>query len=327
MKHSRILSSVLILLTCCMMTHTIHAQQETPDLTAAPQSLNNIQGIWVWRFDSFATPDQRDELIGFCKTYDINLLMVQIHTVKHKAILRDADALAALISQAADHNIKVEALEGGPEMAEKKNLPSTLARLKMILDFNQSLPTGKKLVGIHYDIEPYTSPLWKKDMDSRQSVMTNLLDFAHIARKQLDAQTPAMTLAFDIPFWYDNKTKPDDNCVLTYNGQSKNLYQHLIDVSDYIGIMSYRQTAKGSNGVLAHVQNELDYARTVGKKITPALETIELKSSPTITFFGKTPQQFWTQHNLIRQELKNDPAFGGVLTHCYYGMKDLLENE
>jgi hypothetical protein len=325
MKQSRTLPLILTVLATCFACHPIHAQQADADLTAAPTSLTNIQGLWVWRFDAFATQDQRDELIGFCNTYGINRLMVQIHTLKHQAILRDASALAALIAQAADNNIQVEALEGDPEMAEKNNLPSTLDRLKMIIDFNQSLPTGKKFVGVHYDIEPYTSPLWKKDMDSRQSVMTNLMDFAHIARKQLDEQSPPMTLSFDIPFWYDNKTAENDNCILSYNGQTKNLYQHLIDVSDYIGIMSYRRMAKGNNGVLAHIQNELDYARKVGKKIAPALETIELKSSPTITFFGMTPQQFWTEHNLIRQELNDDPAFAGILTHSYRGMKELLQ--
>jgi hypothetical protein len=133
-----------------------------------------------------------------------------------------------------------------------------------------------------------------------------------------------MMLAFDIPFWYDNKTQPNDNCVLTYDGQEKNLYQHMLDVCDYIGIMSYRRNALGSNGVLQHIQAELDYARKIGKKITPALETIELKGTPTITFFGMPASAFWTQHNLIRQTLRNDPAFGGVLTHSYRGLQQLL---
>merc|ERR1711879_1081270 len=100
----------------------------------------------------------------------------------------------------------------------------------------------------------------------------------------------------------------------TYNDQTKNFYQHILDVSDYIGIMSYRTKAQGSNGVLKHVQSELDYARKIGKTIVPALETIELKSSPTITFFGKPASEFWIEHNKVRQALADDPAFGGMFT-------------
>lgn len=326
MEYFKTLLLTVLVLLAILSTHPVLAKvEDSVDMINAPTSPKGIQGLWVWRFDTIANPDNRKELLDFCEQFHFNRLLVQIHTIKGEAQLRDAAALTALVTDAADRSITVEALEGGPYMAEKANLASTLARLKMILDFNQSLPTGKKLVGIHYDIEPYTTPQWKQDMATRTTVMTNLMDFAHLARKELDSQTPPMTLAFDIPFWYDNKTADGDNCFLNYNGKTQNLYQHLLDVSDYIGIMSYRRKAEGSNGVLQHIQNELDYARSIGKQITPALETIELKSSPTITFFGLPASEFWTQHNTIRQSLQNDPAFGGVLTHSYRGMRELLQ--
>lgn len=325
MKTHLIFPRMLLTLSLCLLGSTLPAQTScADDLTQAPESPKGIQGIWVWRFDVLADPAKRQELMDFCKVNHINRLLVQIHTAKGTSQLRDEAVMRAVVTEAADRGIVVEALEGGADMAQKANLPSTLARLQMILAFNQTLPTGKKFVGVHYDIEPYILPEWKKAGQSRVEVMNNLLDFAHLARTKLDEQQPPMSLSFDIPFWYDNKTADEDNCNLTYNGQDKNLYQHLLDVSDYIGIMSYRRAAQGSNGVLKHIQNELDYARQIGKKIVPALETIELQSTPTITFHGLPATEFWTQHNLVRQALADDSAFGGMLTHSYRGMKDLL---
>lgn len=327
MKHLANLPCFLVLLVICLYAGTpgyLRAEESSAELAVAPTAPVGIQGLWSWRFDTVADPAKRQKLLDFCQANHVNLLMMQIHTLKDCTQLRDASALASLVTQAAEMHIAVEALEGGADMAEKVNLPTTLARLDMILAFNQTLPANKKMVGVHYDIEPYTLPAWKQSPEVRQQIMKNLLDFAHMARKKLDAQTPPMTLAFDIPFWYDHKTKPDDNCVVTYDGQIKNLYQHMLDVSDYLGIMSYRRMAKGSNGVLKHIQNELDYARQIGKKIVPALETTELKSSPTITFFGMSASEFWTQHNTVRQTLCNDPAFGGMLTHSYLGLQQLL---
>ncbi|HCD34349.1 MAG TPA: hypothetical protein DER01_18205 [Phycisphaerales bacterium] len=314
---------LFLVITLCLLTNSLWAQTPLADMPQAPASPKGIQGIWIWRFDTIADPIKRQELLDFCQSQHINRLLVQMHMTKGNDQLRDAAALTALITQAADRNIAVEALEGDPAMAEKANQPNTLKRLEVILAFNQTLPDGKKMVGLHYDIEPYILPQWKKGGDTRLAIMRNLLDFAHLARKQLIAQQPPMTLSFDIPFWYDHKVSDKDNCILTYNDQTKNFYQHILDVSDYIGIMSYRTKAQGSNGVLKHVQSELDYARKIGKTIVPALETIELKSSPTITFFGKPASEFWIEHNKVRQALADDPAFGGMFTHSYRGLKDL----
>ena len=89
--------------------------------------------------------------------------------------------------------------------------------------------------------------------------------------------------------WYDAKTDPKDNCVLEFNGQTKNLHQHIQDICDYVGIMSYRTSALGPNSVSQHIESELAYAEKINKKVCCALETIELKDTPQITFYDSNP--------------------------------------
>lgn len=292
-----------------------------------PASPKGIQGMWVWRQQWYSNAQERAALLAFCQRWGINRLLVQVHLDRQAQPMtfRDPEALARLLADAADLGIAVEALDGAPEMAAESNQPAAMATLDAILAFNASLPPGRRFVGIHYDIEPYVSPTWKAGQPQRQQMMRDLLTFYHAVRDKLDREAPGMTLAADIPMWYDHKTQPDDSCMIEFNGQLKNLHQHIQDVCDYVGIMSYRRHALGSNSVVHHVSAELDYAEQIGKTICPALETIELKSEPQITFFGTSASEFWMQHNLVRQTLNDRPGFGGMLTHSYRGLRDLLE--
>lgn len=290
-----------------------------------PIPAQGIQGLWVWSSEEFATSKAQEELLGFSKANGINRLLVQIHFVKdaQPPRLRYPQEIADLVAKAAEMGIGVEALDGAPLMASAINQPRTLAELDAILDWNRSLPEKARLRGMHYDIEPYISAEWRTGQAQRNLIMRDLLEFYRQARRRLDDQQLGLLLATDIPMFYDRKTDPDDHCILEFNGQTKNLYQHLIDMCDYVGIMSYRRNALGRNSVVEHVENELNYAQSVGKTVCPALETIQLKQDANITFFGTSIGEFWTQHNRVRQTLQDRPGFGGMLTHSYRGLRDL----
>lgn len=315
-----ILSAVLTPLVCALILALNPAVQASAS-TGSP----DIQGLWVWRFEWMSTPEAREELLSFCESHGYNLILMQVHLDKkaQPMTFRDPDAMRALVVDAAQRGIKVEALDGAKDMALEENWPTTLAILDTVLAFNATLPDDAKLAGIHYDIEPYILPAWKQGGETRMKIMQDLLAFYTQARTRLDEAGPGMTLSSDIPFWYDNKIDEGDSCVLEFNGQTKNLHQHIQDLCDYVGIMSYRRSATGSNSVTHVVQAELDYAEQIGKFITPALETIELKDVPQITFYGQPAEQFWATHAEVIDTLKDRPGFGGMLTHCYRGMRDL----
>lgn len=319
----------------CLLVMTCQAIQAEPPMTRdhptttleQAQPLANVQGMWVWR-DSWINTDQaQDELLDFCDKYGFNRLLVQIHDVKEAPVytIRYPKELTRLVREAGKRGIAVEALDGARDMALAENQAKTLAILDAIIDLNQSMPKGERFVGIHYDIEPYLLDGWKQAGESRRVIMHDLLDYYALARKKLQDRGSDMLLASDIPMWYDRKTDPDDNCILEYHGVTKNLYQHILDVCDYVGIMSYRQHAVGPNSIAEHVADELAYAESIGKTICASMETIEIKDTPQITFYGTSAELFWEQLNLVKKEYGNRPGFAGILVHCYRGTRELLD--
>ena len=117
-----------------------------------------------------------------------------------------------------------------------------------------------------------------------------------------------MTLSVDIPMWYDNKTDAKDNCVVAFNGQTKNFHEHIQDITDYVGIMSYRQKAMGPNSTSVHIASEMTYAEKIGKFVVPAFETIELKDTPQITFFGKDAATLLGERQKLMDAMKGPPG-------------------
>lgn len=319
-KITSIVLTVLALVCPLAQSAAAAAPEAAPEKTL-------IQGLWAWRFEWYETPEAREEMLSFCEAHGYTMIMMQVHLDKESdpLVFRDPEAMTALVTEAAERGIAIEALDGEKRMAYEENWPRTLSILDAVLTFNEGLPDDAKLTAFHYDIEPYITPEWKEGGETRLKIMQDLLNFYVQAKAEIDRRGQGMVLACDIPMWYDNKTAPDDNCVLEFNGETKNLHQHIQDICDYVGIMSYRRHATGSNSVLYHVENELAYAEKIGKVITPALETIELKDVPQITFYGQPAEEFWNTQAEIIEALEDRPGFGGMLTHCWRGMRDMLK--
>ena len=331
MKPTPLSRIVPLLLTLTAAVVPLRAADAEPTATQTHTSSTNVEdaaqirGLWVWKSEWFRTAEARAELLNFCRDHGLNRLLVQVHLDPGhtEPTLEFPEAFKALAIEAAEAGIAMEALDGAKDMAVAANQPRTKQILERILEVNAQLPDAAKLKGVHYDIEPYLMPEWKADDASRQTIMRDLLTFYTWARQRLEQDGSGMLLSADIPFWYDSKNAPGDNCVITFNDQTKNLHQHIQDICDYVGIMSYRRSAVGRNSVTSVIQEELEYAESIGKQVTPALETVELKDVPQITFFGTSPQQLWEQYNLVVETLEDRPGFGGILLHCYRGLRDL----
>lgn len=325
------------------------ASTAAPTATTRPAATNRpatpIAGLWVWQPQYVRDLAEQDELLAFCQRQGFNRLLVQIPWKKGTAqvvhpkpddVVKAGSALnpeidhptefARLIAEAARRGIVVEALDGAPYMGDKVHWPETLATVDALLKFNAALPADARFVGIHWDIEPYVRPDWK-DNAARQTIMADYLQLLGDARRKLVDAGSAMTLSTDIPMWYDNKTAPDDNAIVAFNGVTKNFHEHIQDLTDYVGIMSYRQKALGSNSATSMSENELKYAEKIGKFVCPAFETIELKETPQITFFGQTAEKFTTERKALTDAWKDRPGFGGMFFHQYPTVKVLLEGK
>jgi hypothetical protein len=77
--------------------------------------------------------------------------------------------------------------------------------------------------------------------------------------------------------------------------------------------------------VLDSVEVERRYAERIEKLIYPSLETIQLKQTPHITFWGVSAEEFWKTVNQIQEAAKRDPVMGGVRIHNYRGLLEKLK--
>ncbi|MEO0514944.1 MAG: hypothetical protein AAF086_06570, partial [Planctomycetota bacterium] len=260
------------------------------------QALRPITGLWVWQDRWVSDITEQDKMLDFAERYGINLFLVQIHQIGGGTLnprLAYPKQLARLIEEAGKRGITVEALDGAKDQASAENQPATLAILKMILEFNAGLTGEYRLGGVHYDIEPYILPGWQ-EAQSRQVIMYDLVDFFADAKQMIAEDEAAVAMGFtlssDIPMWYDAMGQ---DATLEFNGKTANLHQHIQDLCDYIGIMSYRTHGTGDNSVSYHIENEVAYAESIGKFVCGALETLELPDTPQITFYGKSAESFF----------------------------------
>ena len=276
------------------------------------------KGMWVWSKNAIAVKQQRDELLSFSKKKGITRLLVCV-PIKADAAGSESfgdftQPFQEFLKEASEANIKVEALAGYPEQAYEVNRAKTLRQLDFLIQFNKNQPAGAKLAGIHYDIEPYLSNLWKSG--KLQQATTEVLETLSQMKDHIHAADSNLSLAFDISAFYD--TNPD--LMVTFHGEAKNFQEHIQDLTDYVAVMSYRRQADQVNKLCVQ---KIQYAVKTGKKVFASLETGEVKETPHITFFGSTPQDLDAVIASIVETNRPSPAFAGVMLHHYKSVRGL----
>ncbi|MGK0309859.1 MAG: hypothetical protein ACJAT5_000680 [Lentimonas sp.] len=289
-----------------------------PDLIAPGTKI----GMWVWQREYLVDPWERILMLDFCRSHGIGSIFVQVHfdkTNEGDYVLANRQEWHELLLMANALGIRVEALDGAGRMAFAVNRVDTISRLKAVLDFHVTQPQGAKFSGIHYDIEPYTTPRWRSG--EHQEVATELLNIISELHNIVSETDPSLTFANDIPFWYDGNEKFSIN----FNGAKKYLNEHIQDISDFIGIMSYRTKMTGGNSISEITSGELAYGAKIGRPVYLSIETIELPDTPHITFHGQSPVAVASAIRELSEALKSDISFGGVFIHEYNTLRLISE--
>ena len=286
-------------------------------VTLNAQSTDGL-GMWVWSNSAFSTQESREKLVQFCLQHHISHLDVHVEmSWDHKRpILQNSVALRDLLVLAGQENITTSILRGDPRMFFSQKHGQTLEELRAIITFSQTMPKEALLKGIKYDVEPYGTKEWKAGGETRKSVMHEYLAFLRKARLVLDEGDPHLLLGVDTPFWWD-----EDEFITEFEGRSQRFSEHVQDLTDFIVIMSYWRDPQK---VLASVERERKYAERIEKIVYPALETIQLKQTPHISFWGVPADEFWKTVNQIQEVARRDPVLGGVRIHNYRGLKEKL---
>lgn len=275
---------------------------------------DSVKAMWVWDFYvSVHASERREELIRFSLRNDINVLFVGTR----RTLPKHQPEYAALIELAHRSGIRVFALAGEAAWALKENHPAALEHIREVSDFNSRYP-ATAFDGVQLDIEPYTLPEFSQDMDAIGSQMLHLL-------QDVDRIFPAeLELNAAIPFWYAGGVEPK---IVAFDGASKPLSHHILDLVDSVSIMAYRDRADRQIQVSA---NDIEYAGRVGKTAYVGAETLPPDGEripERITYYGKKTGYMNVQLEAIRAHYADNPGFGGIAVHSYDSYREMLRQE
>lgn len=298
-----------------------------------------IEALWVWPHLYTTDAGAQDRLLDFCQRQGFDRLLVQVpwaaparpaatgpatRPASPPPSIADPAGFARLIAEAAKRHVAVEALDGAADMGQADQRPHTLATVNAIVAFNRTLLAGSRLVGLHWYIAPYVLPDWKRQA-TRPRVETDYLQMLADTRRALRAAGSDLTLATDIAWWYAAKTTPGDDCTVTFDGRTQNFHRHIQDLTDYVGILSFRPPSPGADTLAAAVAAEQAYAGHIGKFVCPALETTELTETPQISFFGRPAAAFQAERHAAESTLAARPGYGGLIVNNYPAVVAILE--
>ena len=248
-------------------------QQSTPPRT-----------LWVWTIFEILENKNNEQNILFdaCTRENVDRLWVQIPTqyepgidlsadlktikpAEFKVSLLHEDKLRAFIRKAHEKNITIEGLDGYPEFSQKPYHFIPLAIVDAIIDYNNRVDPKERFDGVHFDNEPYLIIGWH-DRKRREQILREFLELNIECQRRI-RENSDMVYGIDVPFWWNTADPSGDGDIgdVTFNGERKPAVYFCIDLLDNIGIMNYRDTTYGVDGIIAHASPILNYAEKVGK--------------------------------------------------------------
>jgi len=285
------------------------SQEVVTPVTERSEAADTVQqkafpkAMWVWSTNEMLDNETaRQELFEFCKQEGVNQLWVQILykfepdvSVSKvpteglpedlKCIFQHGDQFRRFNREAHSHNISVHVLDGYPEFAQKVYHPMPLAIVDAAIGFNKTSKPEERFDGIHFDNEPYLI-IGSRDRKRNEQILKEFLELNEECQKRVRGQS-GMVFGVDIPFFWD-KWDPEAGMPIggvRYHGVVKPATFHCIDMLDNVGIMNYRDTADGADGMIAHGMGILAYAEQVNKKnVYMGIETFTY--APTDVWFA-----------------------------------------
>lgn len=248
---------------------------------------------WIWSTaEAFA---KQDEYLQFAEDNHVRKVYLQIDPTINE------EYYVQFIKQANARQIAVYALGGSPEWV--MDLADFEAFSLWVTQFQQQYAL---FAGIHADIEPYILESWHTN---RQALIEPFFERIESLRKLTNALS--FQLEIDSPFWFDE---------VFYNNKfgQGTVSEWLIDNTDHVTIMAYRNTAHGENGVNTLVENELHYATQKQKTITIALETAASNEGEEVSFYGHTEQQLRAEIHKIEQAWAENTALTSIGIHSMH---------
>ena len=307
--------AISVLVLCCVSVAPRRSA------VAAPRA------IWIWEDDAIRMLDEDEalrEIENFLDRQHISTMYLYADEYHGRNILmNDPEKYRKLIANAHARGFKVFALLGSAYLrTEEYILPEKRqAAVRMfgsVLDFNRdTTDASERFDGVNIDIEPYLLDDWSSARERRGR---QYLDLSAEFMRMKAAVGSSLLVGPAMPFWFDGIEDVE------WKGQRRKLNEFVQDIYDYVAIMDYRNVAEGSDGIVSHAQDELDYADRMNKKVMIGVETLQTTPAK-VTFFGKGAQYFEAQLALAEAAMTQHRSFGGFVVHHLKSYRVLVEEK
>lgn len=302
-----------------------------------PEAVAQDRALWVWERASYAVVFDRTERDKLGAVMDdtstfgsdaIRTIYLGVDRYQGVDMLRDSrQEVAAFVRWAAARGYQVQAtIAGGTRPpyfgALEQYEHFAIAELEKVLDYNLAVDADARFAGVNVDIEPYILPQWK---EPGTTLPTRWLAVLETLIERRDASGQPLLFGPAIPRWLDTSS-----CctAVEWKGEVKSLSDHIQDLTDYIAIMDYRDTADGSAGIIAQAQHEIDYANSIGKpkSVVVGVESKDLSGGgdpETVTFWEEGRLAMEAELDKAYAAFAAEPSFAGVAMHHYDSLVSL----
>jgi hypothetical protein len=222
--------------------------------------------MWLWQPEAFlSSREARADFFEFCERHRIGVLFVQIAVGPGEPRRLDrAGDWKPFLAEAHRRQFRVHALDGDPRYARRAKHAAALSIVDAVIAYNASAAPAERFDGMHFDNEPHALLEWN-DPGQRQRILAEYLELnAEAAAK---ARAGGLQYGVDIPFWWG---APDSESgepigITTFRGVRVVASDPLLAMVDNIGLMDYRNTAAGPDGMIANARDTLRAAERIAR--------------------------------------------------------------
>ncbi|MEX1670926.1 hypothetical protein AB4876_18605 [Zhongshania guokunii] len=265
--------------------------------TSSPSVRASQKGLWVWRADPVLNVEKRTELLTFMLNKGLDTAYIDARI----PVLNNHYMLSEFIRTFNSRGIAVELMFGKPEWVLRENHHEVLNLIDQAIEYSRRNPDARP-TAIHLDIEAHLVSQWP---EQRDWVANQLLDLMAEARSR--TAVVGLRLVADMPVWWDSFT-------VSRYGNSRPLHQLIIDASDRVALMDYRDTEQR---IINDANDELRYASSQNKQVVLGVETMCIPPE-LITFCeeGSANMEYVLQR-VHGQLPPSHPSYQGFAVHHY----------
>jgi len=226
-------------------------------------------GTWILTTSSFDDPDNvtSEYILGNLASRGIKYIdqLVTFELLSDNSYqIANEDYLIDFIEKANAEGIHVNLLINDQELFNISNYEDTMKKVETILDLNSNLYSiySINLLGIKFRVDLERSQSW---IAGHHDATYNYLYFLYQINLLLEREGSSLLISADVDHAWDS-----GEYAISFNNKDKNLVYHIIDIVDYVTVLSFSRSA---GGVMEKIEDELQYLKDeqLANRVVPVL--------------------------------------------------------